>query len=495
MTGTGGEPLRRQNDRLKPSERTAKGRSHWRFATSVLMTKQTSEGGYALIWVLMLSVVLVTFVTGILYATSYDRNYGTGSLTNNIQTVYQSDVNVEQNYLNIQQQISQLIATAAGSGSTVSTALQTLESQLKQQGYMVTVSSQYTDANGNVHVILQITGAGGSTMNLDVVLQQKQANQPVSAQTNPYPTQTSYTQQTGGTYVQTSVGSTPSQTTINGAAPSSGNYMLSLINSNGTPSALSLYGSQSALTFGSPSGSGAATLDELQTGSINMGNTNLTVNGTLDATSVQVNSGGTATVTGDLITNSVNLNNGSTLKVDGQLTCSSLQLTGGSKLVVGSSAITGSTSNSGMELDNNSSLTINTDATIAGGLTLTSGTKLVIQGNLFEDGNIQLYNSSTLQVQGNAQISPYTSSSGGNTQQGNLTQTSGATMTVGQNMCLSGGLTMYNNTTLNIAKQILIAGGATLQGKSFTYQQPLLTSGSCPIPEGGGYQVTAVTQV
>lgn len=482
-------------------------RTVWRLIQHLQAAWRQDEG-YTLIWVLSLSVVLVTAVGGILYAAGYSRNYVSGAFANGVAAPYQSDMSTEGNYQSIQKQVIQIIdETPIGSGSTPDAALAAVETQLGQEGYTVTVKGSYTDSNGNLHEILQVTGPGGSTINLDVTLKQAPTNLPVTAETNPYPTSSSYTQATGGTYVSSPVASTsggsPSQSSIDSAEPSSGNYMLSLTDSSGNPSSLSLYQSGSSLTFGSPSGSGGATLDELQTGNINMGSSTLTVNGSLDATSVTVNSGGTATVTGNVVTNSVDLNNGSTLTVNGQLTCSSLQLTGGSQLVVGSEAITGSSSsNWGMELDNNASLTINTDGTIDGGLHLTSGTKLVIQGNLFEQGDIQLDNSANLQVQGNAEIDAYTPSStsrkGPSAQAGNLTlDGSGSTVTIAQNMCLSGSLTMWNTSTLSVGKQALVRGGTTIgtNGPSFTYQGSLLTSGSCPIPQGGGYRVVSVTQI
>lgn len=437
----------------------------WRDA---LRRRIGEQGGYTLIWVLLLSTVLVTLVSSVIYATSYGLTKETSAFRNDTAGQYQSDVKVQSDYTQLEQQITAYLnqQTNMTTPGSVATALQGIIAQLQGEGYTVTVTGSYTDANGNLHEILQVT-ENGSSINLDVTMTPNQVG-PSQPQTNPYP----YTQYSGQ-YVAD--GNTTNQSTISQLGSGSTQPYI-VVQSNtpgGTPSSLTLNGG-TQLTYGAD-----GNMAELVTGDVNLNtNTGITVDGTLDSSNVTINGGSTATVTGDVIAQQVTLNSGATLNVSGQLTVDSLVLDANSKLSVGGQVYDGSS----LTLNSNANLTITHDATISGGISLNGTTNLTIDGNLYETGNVTLNSNTTLHVLNNADIT------------GSITGNKSTLFQVDQSLCVSGTMTLNTGATVKVKDAALIQGGVQGYGGPFTYGS-YSTTGTCPIPTQGGYTVTSVTEV
>ncbi|GMA63384.1 hypothetical protein NZD89_26430 [Alicyclobacillus fastidiosus] len=426
-----------------------------------------NEGGYTLIWVMLLCVIMISLVSAVIYAQMYGMTKASSSFQNDTSGQDASDVAAQSGFAKIEQEIEQIVAQAGALTSIngVNSAIQQVISGLQSEGYTVTLTGSYTDANDNLHEILRVTDAGGSSINVDVTFAVNESG-PVQPEQNPYP----YGKY-AGEYV--SDGETTNQSQIDAIGrEQTGQYILvNSLTPGGQPSSLTL-NSGAQLTYGSD-----GHMAEFVTGDIEANsNASLTVDGSLCASNITLNSNSSTNVTGDVIADQLTLGSGSTLNVTGRLTVDSLVLDGDSTLNVGGAVYDGSS----LTLNSDTSLTITHDATIDGSIFINSGTTLAVDGSLYETGAVTLNAGSTLQVQNNAEIS------------GDAMLNSGSRMTVGLNLCLSGTMTMNSGPVVTVGEQALIHklvnNGGTLRANPYT------NTGTCPVA-AQGYSLTSITEV
>lgn len=125
------------------------------------------------------SVILITLVSAVVYSVSYGMGTVTGWFRNDTVTQYASDVSTQTDFAKVRQEIitymnSQTLVTE----SDITSAMNGVVSQLESEGYTVAVTGSYTDAGGDIHEILRVTDAGGSSVDVDVTLHPSGPNTP-----------------------------------------------------------------------------------------------------------------------------------------------------------------------------------------------------------------------------------------------------------------------------------------------------------------------------
>lgn len=431
-----------------------------------------ASGGYTLLWVLMLGVVLVMVASTAIYVAYYGLNHGTRTLQKDTQYgATQGDVasviSEIESYTKNQDVTAKTAEQAATAGENIAEDIQ--NAGLKVQAQYI--GPPFTDSNGDYYVIIQVTqtpqanqvGNPGSAQ-LRVSLPSGSSGSGGSSTGNPAPPTGAPNpppspSQDPGLYIPDG-GSTDQNTITGDESGHSGPYII--VNGGDPSSPQQLTVSSGSLTYGAD-----GNMEELETNGMTVQNgASVTVDGSLDTGSGSVILSGSGSqealsVTGNMTSNSVTLQNSADLTVNGQLTVSQLTVNQGSTVTVnGQLDITGD-----LQLNSNASVHVGGGSTIVGGLTV-DGT-LEISGNLSESGSLELNSGENFIVDRSAEVN------------GSIMVDQNASLTVDQNLCVSGSLDNQNGGKVAVTDQALIVGGYSGNPANFSYGT-YVTSGTCP---------------
>ncbi|WP_067624735.1 hypothetical protein [Alicyclobacillus acidiphilus] len=373
----------------------------------------STSGGYTLLWVLMLGVVLVMVASTAIYAATYGLNHATRPFQRDTQ--FGATQGTVASVINeIESYTKGLTATNAVQAATDGQKIAAdIQSKLNVQAQYV--GPPFSDSNGNFYVIIQVkdlsnTGGNSGVAQLRVELPSGSSSPttPVTPEQIPYPLPPAggSSTQNGVTYIDDD--SASDQSTVAPAPNYSGGGKYVLVQATGPDGGYGPYqgGTQPGsltvqsgnMTIGDSSGD---MLEYVASGvTVNNGDT-LTVNGSMvlqGSGQLDVNSG-KVNVQGDVIANTITMNSGTTLDITGQLTCTTLNLNGNAQIVVNGNA---SVSEQNVPIDG--SLTVLQNAEFTGGFTANSGGTITIGGDMTSIGMVTVDNNTTLHVKGNVAI-------------------------------------------------------------------------------------------